>query len=257
VRSRNAIGALAAAVAVFAVACDKDTPTTPTTPSVAVSGAALHPVEGPPQPALSPSEEPLSLSAEYCLINTPIHANADAHGVSTPEGRRQLAILRATVAHLTSADDALAAGFSPSASGCLQGAGARGAFGRQLIIPARAFDDVLDPSLPEVVAYEDQADGSTKLVNVFHTIPAGPGYTPILASQFSGPPYPSPRPELYGRPFDGPLVQPSTGFVFWGLRVHVGRHNPNGLFHPYNPGVSCEYSPHTTILDPLACWFPE
>jgi hypothetical protein len=245
VSSRMQLHGLAAAVvAVVAVACAPDEPTAPFT---AAPAAAVRSAESPSQPASA-------LSPEYCLINTPLDADDDAHAISTPEGRRQLATLRTTVAHLRSADDALAAGFVPSPSGCLQGAGDRGAFGRQLIIAARAFDNVLDPSLPELVSYEDQADGSTKLVNVFHTIPAGPGYTPILASQFSGPPYPSPRPELYGRAFDGPLVQPSTGFVFWGLRVHLGRHNPNGMFHPYNPRISCEYSAHTTTFDPLPCW---
>lgn len=244
---RTETRALAAvAAAVFAVACNQDPPTAPST---AAPAAALHPAK---------SSAPLAsaLSAEYCLINTPVDAEDDAHAISTPEGRRQLATLRATVAHLRTADDALASGFVPNPTGFIQGAGDRGAFGRQFINIARAFDNVLDPSLPEVVAYEDQADGSTKFVDVFHTIPAGPGYTPIVSSQFSGPPYPSPRPKLYGRSFDGPLVQASTGFVFWGLRVHVGRHNPKGMFHPYNPRISGEYSTNITILDPLSCWFP-
>lgn len=244
---RNAVRAgAAAALAVFFVACAQGTPTTPST---APSTAASPRVGGPPQLAAT-------LSPEYCLINTPLDADDDAHAVSAPEGRRQLSTLRATVAHLRTADDALASGFVPTQTGFLQGAGDRGAFGRQFIEIARAFDNVLDPSLPEVVAYEDQADGSTKFVNVFHTIPAGPGYTPIVSSRFSGPPYPSPRPMLYGRAFDGPLVQPGTGFVFWGLRVHVGRHNPKGMFHPYNPRISGEYSAAITIMDPLACWFP-
>jgi hypothetical protein len=202
-------------------------------------------------------DTPTALSPEYCLVNTPVDAADDAHAISTPEGRKQLATLRATVAHLKTADDALASGFIPNPTGFVKGAGDRGAFGRQFINVARAFDAVLDPSLPEVLAYEDQADGSTKLVDVFHTIPAGPDYTPIVSSLFSGPPYPSPRPSLYGQYFDGPLVQPRTGFVFWGLRVHVGRHNPKGMFHPYNPRISGEYSSYITVLDPLPCWFPD
>lgn len=245
--NRNAVPTMAAAVvAVFAVACARGTPTTPST---GTSAAASRPAEGPAQAASA-------LSSEYCLVNPPIDAEDDARAIDTPEGRRQLAVLRATVAHLRTADDALASGYIPNRTGFVQGNGNRGAFGRQFIHVARAFDDVLDPSLPEVLAYEDQADGSTKFVNVFHTIPAGPGYTPIVSSEFSGPPYPSPRPELYGRSFDGPLVQPGTGFVFWGLRVHVGRHNPKGLFHPYNPRISGAYSPLITIIDPLLCWFP-
>lgn len=248
--NRNAVPTLAAAaVAVFTVACARSTPTTPSTPSTFASSAAARPAEGPAQLAAT-------LSPEYCLVNPPVDADDDAHAIDTPEARRQLATLRATVAHFRTADDALASGFVPNQTGFIQGNGDRGAFGRQFIDIARAFDNVLDPSLPEVLAYEDQADGSTKFVNVFHTIPAGPGYTPIRSSQFSGPPYPSPRPELYGHLFDGPLVQPSTGFVFWGLRVHVGRHNPKGLFHQYNPRISGTYSPLITIIDPLFCWFP-
>jgi hypothetical protein len=241
--SRMELHRLAAAVAaVFAVACDQNEPTAPSiaAPAAAITSAAVA-----------------MLSPEYCLVNTPLDADEDALASADPRARKQLATLRATVPHLRTPDDALASGFVPNATGFIQGAAGRGAFGRQFINIARAFDNVLDPSLPEVVAYEDQADGSTKFVNVFHTIPAGPGYTPIVASQFSGPPYPSPRPELYGRSFDGPLVQPGSGFVFWGLRVHVGRHNPKGMFHPYNPRISGTYSPKITIIDPLLCWFPE
>jgi hypothetical protein len=62
---------------------------------------------------------------------------------------------------------------------------------------------------------------------------------------------------MYGHYFDDPLVQPRTGFVSWGLRVHVPCHNPKGMFHPYNPRISGEYSPYVTILDPLPCWFPD
>ena len=240
-------GLAAAVVAVFAVACAPDTPTTP---SIAAPAGATTSATDPLNPVSM-------LSPEYCLINTPLEADEDALASANPRARQQLATLRATVAHLRTPDDALASGFVPTATGFIQGAGDRGAFGRQFINIARAFDDVLDPSLPEVVAYEDQADGSTKFVNVFHTIPAGPGYTPILASQFSGPPYPSPRPTLYGRAFDGPLVQPGAGFVFWSLRVHVGRHNPKGMFHPFNPRISGTYSPKITIMDPLPCWFPD
>lgn len=240
-------GLAAAVVAVFAVACAQDAPTAP---SIAAPSAAMTSAEDPPHPVSA-------LSPEYCLINTPLDPDEDALASASPRARQELATLRATVAHLGTADDALASGFVPNPTGFIRGVGDRGAFGRQFINIGRAFDNVLDPSLPEVVAYEDQADGSTKFVNVFHTIPAGPGYTPIVASEFSGPPYPSPRPKLYGRSFDGPLVQPATGFVFWGLRVHVRRHNPKGMFHPYNPRISGTYSPNITILDPLQCWFPD
>ena len=188
-------GLAAAVIAVFAVACAQDAPTTP---SIAAPAAAMS-TEGSPHTVSA-------LSPEYCLVNTPLDPREDALASASPSVRQELATLRATVAHLRTADDALASGFVPTLTGFIRGAADRGAFGRQYIDIARAFDNVLDPSLPEVVAYEDQADGSTKFVNVFHTIPAGPDYTPILASQFSGPPYPSPRPTLYGRSFDGPLV---------------------------------------------------
>lgn len=49
---------------------------------------------------------------------------------------------------------------------------------------------------------------------------------------------PSNAPELLGQTFS---YNPNQNF--WALHVWTERHNPLGLFAPFNPTVSCEFAP--------------
>jgi hypothetical protein len=50
----------------------------------------------------------------------------------------------------------------------------------------------------------------------------------------------SDRPSLFGRAFDGPMKGHAPGMpIHYDLHVWLWKHNPSGLFAPYNPDASC------------------
>lgn len=82
-------------------------------------------------------------------------------------------------------------------------------------------DPVFDALQPEAVLYEPQKNGQLQLVAVEYIV--------VNIGQ--------PAPTFGGQPFDvggTPLPVPH-----WSLHVWVHRENPNGLFTPFNPNVSC------------------
>lgn len=86
---------------------------------------------------------------------------ASAHGdaPATPEVRSALAQTRAAVAPFHRVDAAVAAGYLPAPE-CVEGMGVHHAD------LAAVLDPAVDPSHPEVLVYEPQADGSMRLVAV-------------------------------------------------------------------------------------------
>lgn len=154
---------------------------------------------------------------------------------------------RKSVERIRTVADANAAGYFRAIAGCVtSGSAARGAIGIPYINARLASDRILDVTRPEVLYFEPQKDGTNKLVSVFYTYPLG-----------FEPPFPPP-PSLFGVPFDGPLVQPTTGFVFYGLHVSLFKHNPSGIFHLYNPELTCDFAPPgtTSVLELPVCWNP-
>lgn len=82
-------------------------------------------------------------------------------------------------------------------------------------------DPVFDPLRPEVLLYEPGPNGKPKLVAVEYVV--------IKAGQ--------PWPTFDGHPFDDggtPVAAPH-----WSLHVWLHKDNPNGIFTPFNPDVSC------------------
>ena len=48
------------------------------------------------------------------------------------------------------------------------------------------------------------------------------------------------RPSIFGRAFDGPMLGHAPGMpIHYDLHVWLWKHNPSGLFAPWNPDVSC------------------
>jgi hypothetical protein len=48
------------------------------------------------------------------------------------------------------------------------------------------------------------------------------------------------RPSLFGRAFDGPMLGHSPGMpIHYDLHVWLWKHNPSGVFSPWNPDASC------------------
>lgn len=82
-------------------------------------------------------------------------------------------------------------------------------------------DTDFDPARPEVVLYEPDAKGKPHLVAVEYIV-RNEGQD---APTFDGQPF-----DVGGTPVPGP---------HWSLHVWLHKENPNGLFTPFNPNVSC------------------
>lgn len=86
----------------------------------------------------------------------------------------------------------------------------------------------LDPKRPNVLVYEP-VDGKLQLVAAEWLVPVS------VAKE---------RPVLFGQPFQGPMEghEPliPQGFVHYDLHAWLFKDNPNGMFSPTNPDVTCE-----------------
>ena len=86
----------------------------------------------------------------------------------------------------------------------------------------------LDPKKPNVLIYEP-VDGKLELVAAEWLVPVS------VAKE---------RPVLLGQPFQGPMEghEPliPQGFVHYDLHAWLFKDNPNGMFSPTNPDVTCE-----------------
>lgn len=99
-----------------------------------------------------------------------------------------------------------------------------------------------DFSQPGVLIYEPQADGSMELVALENVVfQAG-----WEAAGNTAPP------SSYGNEYmhmvDDPATAPDEAHGFephYELHIWIPRDNPNGMFEPHNPGVTCEHHGHT------------
>lgn len=86
----------------------------------------------------------------------------------------------------------------------------------------------LDPMRPNVLIYEP-VGGKLELVAAEWLVPV------TVAKE---------RPMLFGQPFQGPMEghEPliPQGFVHYDLHAWLFKDNPNGMFSPTNPDVTCE-----------------
>jgi hypothetical protein len=174
---------------------------------------------------------------------TPVTAAAsEAHGAShqqsgkpSEEVNRQLAELRRATARFQDIEVARAAGytvlFDPDGDGpgsaCLSHP-TEGGMGEHYIHPDRLLDGgALNVSRPEALIYEPQKNGGYRLVGVEFVI------------LFSDLPKTAEAPVLLGQQF---MPNDNEGFKLWALHAWVWRNNPAGMFAPWNPTVTCEFS---------------
>ena len=92
----------------------------------------------------------------------------------------------------------------------------------------------LDPLKPQVLVYQP-VGGKLRLVAAEYFVPLSPEVKE--------------RPQLFGRPFDGPMVghhplMPHE-LKHYDLHVWLWKKNPAGLFAPTNPDVKCPKSAYT------------
>lgn len=135
------------------------------------------------------------------------------------ECREQLAMARAATAKYHNVEKALEDGYV-QASPCV--ANPTGAMGFHYVNFSLAADPDIDPSQPEELLYLPNESGKLKLVGV--------EYVRLLSTSAE-------RPTLFGRSFEGPL--PFVNPPQYNLHVWLWKHNPSGLFAPFNPTLSC------------------
>jgi hypothetical protein len=128
-----------------------------------------------------------------------------------------LKLVRRETARFHSKAQAIAAGYVPT-DHCVSSP--LGGMGQHWANPG-LVDPFFDPIRPEVLLYEPRPNGQPKLVAVEYVV--------LDVGQA--------RPEFDGHPFDiGGTPNPAP---HWSLHVWLYQDNPNGLFTPFNPTVTC------------------
>jgi hypothetical protein len=148
----------------------------------------------------------------------------------------QIAQLRRLVAPFHDFQTAVRAGWSAPITPCLvaadlpsqPGAGAMGFhYGNLAFIQDKGVVNLLQP---ELLLYEPEKNGKLRFVGVEYIVP------------FTDIPSTADAPTLLGQRF-GRVPE----FGVWGLHIWVGRHNPSGIFTPWNPKVSCANAPASQV----------
>ena len=136
--------------------------------------------------------------------------------------------VRGAVARYHSYAQAVRDGYSVVGEPCVSSPA--GTMGFHATNAALMADDAIDPLRPEILLYVSRAGGKLELVGIEYWKADADG---SLATADD-------RPSLFGAPFDGPMPGHNPA-----MPVHYDRHvwlweaNPNGLFAPFNPAISC------------------
>lgn len=150
----------------------------------------------------------------------PLHEHGHSASFSAVGGPASdlLKQVRQATARFHSVEQAIAAGYVPT-DHCVSDP-VLGGMGMHWINP-NLRDALFEPERPEVLLYEPRRNGQPKLVAVEYVV--------LDRGQA--------RPEFDGHRFDTrgtPLPLPH-----WSLHVWLYRENPEGIFTPFNPTVSC------------------
>jgi len=94
-----------------------------------------------------------------------------------------------------------------------------------------------DPLKPQVLLYAPGPGKNPQLVAIEYVVLAPPHVwewdADAIAEFLAG----DARPDFGGQPFD--ILGTPVPVPHWSLHVWVHRHNPSGMFTPFNPNVSC------------------
>ena len=137
-----------------------------------------------------------------------------------------LASIKQSTAKFQRVEEAVAAGYMP-ASPCVfvPGLGAMGIHYVKFML----VDEIVDPTQPEALLYEPMKNGRLNLVGVEYI---------VNATDFEDG---HDVPMLGNKEMDNHLHGAPLGFPHYQLHVWVWKNNPNGMYTPFNPKVSCEY----------------
>jgi hypothetical protein len=202
-----ALAAAVAAVAALAVA------------AVVATGATAGTTKAKPPTVKSLEQQVAALKAQY-----------------TPAGiAKQLAKVKAALAPYQSVDKAKAAGYV-AGSPCVMSpsdpnqTSYGGTMGVHFINQALLKPGPLNPLKPPILVYEPEANGGFTLVAAEYFQPDADQNTATDPD----------RPSLFGRAFDGPMKGHSPGMpIHYDLHVWPWKHNPTGMFSPFNPAAHC------------------
>lgn len=142
---------------------------------------------------------------------------------AAPADEDLLATVRQETATFSSTEQAIQAGYDPD-DHCVAHP-QLGGMGHHWVNQA-LIDPGFDPMRPEALLYAPQQGGNFRLVGVEYIV--------IDTGQD--------QPHFDGHPFDVGGVPPlmDAGVPHWSLHLWVHEDNPNGLFAPFNPNVSCD-----------------
>ncbi|TVP75969.1 MAG: hypothetical protein EA352_06895 [Gemmatimonadales bacterium] len=182
----------------------------------------------------SPLEAPESAPA---LEDHSTHLVAQARPASPPaHGAPDLALIRAGSAPYRNVNRAIADGFV-DVSGCVEAPPIPdfpfpGAMGHHFLNFERLADIGVDPRRPEILLYAPNRQGGLELVGVEFAVNAEAWHALHGDDVF---------PEVAGASFDPPNPAAESPIVQTSYTLHVWNwtENPNGMFVPFNPAVSC------------------
>lgn len=133
---------------------------------------------------------------------------------------RQLAAVRQATAKYHNVEVAIADGYVPTEH-CVDQPGS--GMGYHYFHPELGMDLENDPLRPELLIYA----------------PAGNGLKLVAVEWFQAD-VGQPRPSILGQPFDGPMDGHEPGMPrHYDLHAWIWQANPDGVFAPWNPNVSC------------------
>jgi hypothetical protein len=163
----------------------------------------------------------LLLVLTLALLLIPTAALAGPSVVREYQTQRQLAAVRAATAKYHNIDAAIADGYIPT-DHCIDQPGS--GMGYHFFNPGLGGDLVNDPLKPELLIY----------------VPDGHGGKRLGAVEYFQADMGQAHPTIFGQPFDGPMEGHEPGMpVHYDLHVWLWQHNPDGVFAPWNPSVSC------------------
>jgi hypothetical protein len=143
-----------------------------------------------------------------------------------------LKAVRQATSRFNSTTQAIKAGYVPD-NHCVAVEGL-GGMGYHWANPS-LIDPVFDPLQPEVMLYAPGPGGNLRLIGVEYIVIATPDQD--LEAD---------RPSFGNHPLDIGGVPPlmAAGVPHWSLHVWLYESNPNGMYTPFNPNVTCPASAH-------------
>lgn len=163
----------------------------------------------------------IGLAVTAALALTSLGAGS---ALAAPGGQSAFAATRAATAAFHDLATAEAAGYGLF-PGCF--AHAEGGMGIHYVDFSSVADGTVDPLKPEALVYEPLADGTMKLVAVEWV---------VIAESWTG----AQPPTVFGQPLDFVDTPNEFGLPpFYELHAWLWQPNRLGMFHEWNPAVSC------------------